>query len=101
MPLHAFYRTLSIEADFPDGMVTWTPFIGNDGRVGYHVQRLDNVEPTSVFLYLLPSSEGDEGAANVFLYIGTENEPGEDAPVHWYEPFDRAESEVEGTTRPG
>jgi len=89
--MKAFFPKLSIEADFPDGMVTWVPFVDDNGTVGYQVHRAEAIEPTVVYLYLVPSAGGEEGAADVFLYIGTAGRADEDEPAHWYEPFEPAD----------
>lgn len=91
--MKAMFPKLSIEADFPEGMVTWTPFVSNSGIVGYQVDRAEPIHPTTVYVYLLPSLGGDEGAADVFLYIGESGNPEKDEPVHWYEPFTRGDGQ--------
>jgi hypothetical protein len=64
----------------PEG-VTYTPW--SDGyAVGFRCEREDGrVE----YIYLNPSSETDDGQANVFVYQGEHGDPARDAVAHHYD----------------
>lgn len=58
----------------------WT----ENGVMGFRVTAPDGrVE----YVYLNPSSESDDGVANVFLYHGTTGRPSEDGPVVYVDLF--------------
>lgn len=66
---------------------TYEPW--TDGyAVGYKVTWGDWTE----YVYMNPSSrspdEPDDGNPNVFVYIGSEGQPGQDPSVHYYTLFD-------------
>jgi hypothetical protein len=68
----------------PEG-VTYVPFV--DGtRVGYEVRDDSGASPNQ-YLYFNPTTDtGDaEGVPNVFVYLGYENDPGGDLPLHFYD----------------
>lgn len=74
-------RSIFTEGFDPD--VMWTPFVAEDGRVGYRVQAENATDVT--FIYLNPST-GGEGSPDVFVYEGSANDPGLDGPLHFYTP---------------
>jgi len=65
-----------------DAGVQFTPFITEDGRVGYECT--DTATGKFEFLYFNPSNGSDDGVASVFVYQGTENDPAYDGAVHHY-----------------
>jgi hypothetical protein len=67
--------------DFDSGVV-YTPLVMPDGRVGYEVES-DAGERT--FIYFNPSDGSDNGAPNVFVYMGARNDPVLDAPLNFYD----------------
>lgn len=72
-----------------DPNVTWFPFIKN-GMAGFRCKRLDNGQET--FIYLNPSTDGDEGGPDVFLYQGPTDEPGDGSPIIFIETFKEVNS---------
>lgn len=60
-----------------DNEVTYTPYISDDGRVGYVVRDADGA---SHYVYLNPSTGGDP-PANIFVYAGEANDPNDDSPL--------------------
>jgi hypothetical protein len=70
-----------IVADIGDVKVTFTPFY-NDGCVGYAVDAPDRERQ---YIYLNASTESDEGPPDVFIYQGTQNDPAQDASLHYYD----------------
>ncbi len=78
--------TVGKEVIYGEG-VYYTPFIAPDGRVGYSVCEIDGSNGSrEVFIYLNPSAscEGGTPPNDVFLYMGIENDPAEDEPMHFY-----------------
>lgn len=68
----------------PEG-VTYIPFI--DGpRIGYRIVTESGAAPDE-YLYFNPTSDTGElhGTPNVFVYMGYENDPTGDLPVHFYD----------------
>lgn len=64
----------------PQG-VTYHPW--TDGyAVGY---RVEHGNGKTEFIYLNPSSDSDNGAPNVFVYIGPHGDPAHDPPSHFYD----------------
>lgn len=79
-----------------DGEVTFTPVV-KDGMVGYECVHTDGRRE---YLYLNISNDDGVGGGpgggpgnNVFLYQGTEFDPAEDSPCHFYYVFDPADWE--------
>jgi hypothetical protein len=73
-----FFSSCALEAE----KIKYTPFVSDDGRVGYEV---DNPDGEPEFFYLLGSQEADEGdARTVFVYHGEHNDPTLDGPLHFY-----------------
>jgi hypothetical protein len=68
----------------PAGNVFYVPFVADDGRVGYRVGRTDERPDAETFIYMNPSLSGGAPSPDVFVYIGVENDPAEDAPQHFY-----------------
>jgi hypothetical protein len=66
----------------PDSDTQYTPFITEDGRVGYECTDLTTGK--FEFLYFNPSNGSDDGAATVFVYQGDSNDPCADTPTHHY-----------------
>ncbi len=50
----------------------------SDGLVGFKVTEKNGAIS---YIYLNPSSESDDGVSNVFLYQGSDGDPGTDAPI--------------------
>lgn len=76
--LRAFCPTLLT----PEG-TTYNPW--TDGwAVGLRCRRSDGL---TVYLYLNPSREADEGHGSVFTYLGAIGNPEHDAAEHAYDPF--------------
>lgn len=65
-----------------DHGVTYHPWIGPDGQVGYLVD--DGDAGATTYLYLNPSPGDDEDDPNVFVYHGEHGNPGVDAALHYY-----------------
>lgn len=60
--------------------VKYTPFI-NEVSCGYKAE-FDNGRVE--YIYLVPSTDSDDGVATVFAYHGTEGDPSIDgADIHW------------------
>jgi hypothetical protein len=66
----------------PDSGTQYTPFISDDGRVGYEITNIETGK--FEFLYFNPSNGSDDGVPNVFVYQGVNNDPGNDGPLHHY-----------------
>lgn len=64
--------------------VLWTPFI-KDGRAGFRCMKL-GPKNDDTFIYMNPSTDGDEGAPDVFVYMGPNNDPALDGTLHFYTP---------------
>lgn len=63
--------------------VAYLPFVSDEcGSVGYRC-RFDDGRPDE-YVYIVPSSETDDGTPNVFLYQGTNGDPSVDQPWHHY-----------------
>lgn len=66
-----------------DFNVTWEPFV--DGHVvGYKVTREEDGAFT--FVYMNPSSSGDDGEPDVFIYNGPNADPEQDYPKCFINP---------------
>jgi hypothetical protein len=63
--------------------VRWEPFIRGP-RVGYKVTRLDDGSVT--YVYMNPSTGGDGGTPDVFVYTGSSNNPAEDVSQFYVVP---------------
>lgn len=74
----------------PAADVYYTPMVAKDGRVGYRVGRTDDRPDNETFIYFNPSLSEGPGDANVFVYIGIENDPAEDESQHFYNMDDEA-----------
>lgn len=76
----------------PASDTAYIPFVSDDGRVGYRVIDTRAGGDREMFLYFNPSGTGEEPddarSANVFVYIGGENDPAEDEPLHFYAPWE-------------
>lgn len=68
----------------PAGHVVYTPFVADDGRVGYRVGRTDDRADAETFIYFNPSTTERDTTPNVFVYIGGDNDPAHDEPQHFY-----------------
>jgi hypothetical protein len=77
----------------PPSDTAYVPFVSDDGRVGYRVvdTREGHGGDREVFLYFNPSGTGEEPddarEANVFVYVGGENDPAHDEAVDFYTPW--------------
>lgn len=60
-----------------DHGVTYEPYTGANGQIGFKVNREDG---RHTFIYLNPSDHDSENEPNVFLYIGSSGEPEHDSP---------------------
>lgn len=71
----------------PFNDIYYQPFVAADGRVGYKIGRTDDRPDAETFLYFNPSTSdannGDD-TPNVFVYIGGDNNPEHDEPLHFY-----------------
>jgi hypothetical protein len=71
---------------FFDGDVEYVPFVSEEGRVGYQVN--DYGVPVGVattYIYFNPSHGPEqEDRPNIFVYMGENNDPAFDAPLHYY-----------------
>ena len=64
-----------------DHGITYEPFTGKNGQVGFKVIK-DNGAHT--YIYLNPSDHDSDDKPNVFLYIGSSGEPGYDSPECYF-----------------
>ncbi|HYW88885.1 MAG TPA: hypothetical protein VFB50_14010 [Chloroflexota bacterium] len=58
--------------------VYYEPYVGVDGRVGYRCQTNNAGDTRETFVYLVPSSDTNDGVPNIFVYRGIENDPSMD-----------------------
>ena len=76
--------------DIYDGDFCYTPFIAEDGRVGYRVRYVvlatEGRADAETFIYFNPSVNHGEDEPNVFVYEGIENDPVHDSPVVFVKP---------------
>lgn len=77
------------DSDTQDRPVRFTPIISDEGCPGYRVTWFATGKTSYIYLNASvrdPASmaEGDDNSPNVFVYEGTELEPRNDLPLHYY-----------------
>lgn len=68
----------------PAADVYYQPFVSDDGRVGYRVGRTDDRPDVETFIYFNPSDTEGDDTPNIFIYLGGDNDPALDKPLHFY-----------------
>jgi hypothetical protein len=70
----------------PASNLVYFPFIAEDGRVGYQVNTTygDPDAERETFIYFNPSDTSGDDTPNVFVYMGEDNDPAHDEPMHFY-----------------